>query len=179
MEHIAKLGAQALWLSPIFASPQADFGYDISNFTDIDKQYGTLADFDALMAKAKLLGLKLLLDFVPNHSSPEHLWFKNSVKGIKPYDTYYVWKDARIVNGTQLPPNNWLSVFGGSAWEWSPVRKQYYLHQFAIGQPDLNYRDPGLMVEMQNAVAFWLKRGVDGVRIDALNFMYEVSDSFL
>ncbi|XP_020284643.1 alpha-glucosidase-like [Pseudomyrmex gracilis] len=175
LEHIADIGADALWMSPIYTSPQADFGYDIANFTDIDKDYGTLADFDRLVAKAKSLGLKVILDFVPNHSSDEHEWFKKSIKRIKPYDEYYVWKDAKIVNGTRKPPNNWLSVFGGSAWEWNGERKQYYLHQFVKGQPDLNYHSPSLQREMRNVLTFWMNRGVEGFRIDAINHMYEDS----
>lgn len=173
LDHVADIGAQALWLSPIYKSPQVDFGYDISNFTDIDPVYGTLADFDRLVKKAKSLGLKVILDFVPNHSSHEHPWFKKSVQRIKPYDEYYVWRDARIVNGTRQPPNNWLSVFWNSAWEWNDVRQQYYLHQFATGQPDLNYRSPALDREMKNVLTFWLDRGVDGFRIDAINHMFE------
>lgn len=173
LDHVADIGAQALWLSPIYKSPQVDFGYDISNFTDIDPVYGTLADFDRLVKKAKSLGLKVILDFVPNHSSYEHPWFKKSVQRIKPYDEYYVWRDARIVNGTRQPPNNWLSVFWNSAWEWNDVRQQYYLHQFATGQPDLNYRSPALDREMKNVLTFWLDRGVDGFRIDAINHMFE------
>jgi len=175
LEHIADIGADALWMSPIFSSPQVDFGYDVSNFTDIDRDYGTLADFDRLVAKAKSLGLKVILDFVPNHSSHEHEWFRKSVQRIKPYDEYYVWRNARTVNGSTKPPNNWLSVFQGSAWEWNSIRKQYYLHQFAAGQPDLNYRSAALQREMKNVLSFWMNRGVEGFRIDAINHMYEDS----
>lgn len=171
--HIADIGADALWLSPIYTSPQLDFGYDIANFTDVDKDYGTLADFDRLVARARSLGLKVILDFVPNHSSHEHEWFKKSVRRVKPYDEYYVWRDARVVNGVRWPPNNWLSVFQGSAWEWNPTRGQYYLHQFAVGQPDLNYRSAALQREMSGVLRFWLDRGVEGFRIDAINHMYE------
>lgn len=113
LEHIADIGADALWLSPIYTSPQFDFGYDISNYTDVDKDYSTLTDFDKLVARAKSLGLKVILDFVPNHSSHQHERFKKSVLRIKPYDEYYVWRDAKIVNGTRKPPNNWLSVGRG------------------------------------------------------------------
>ncbi|XP_076294286.1 alpha-glucosidase [Lasioglossum baleicum] len=173
LEHIRDLGVAALWLSPIYTSPQADFGYDIANFTDVDPDYGTLADFDKLVAKARTLGLKVLLDFVPNHSSHLHPWFVNSERRIKPYDEYYVWRNARIVNGTRSPPNNWLSTFQGSAWKWSDVRKQYYLHQFVDGQPDLNYRNQGLNQQMKNVLQFWLNRGVEGFRIDAINHMFE------
>ncbi|XP_053984597.1 alpha-glucosidase-like [Hylaeus volcanicus] len=172
---LTELGVTALWLSPIYKSPQVDFGYDISNFTDIDPDYGTLADFDKLVSRAKALGLKVILDFVPNHSSHEHPWFKKSVLRIKPYDEYYIWMNPKMVNGVRHPPNNWLSNFQGSAWEWNDVRKQYYLHQFATGQPDLNYRSPALKQEMQNVLTFWMNRGVDGFRIDAINFMIENS----
>ncbi|XP_047343302.1 maltase 1-like [Vespa velutina] len=173
LEHIADIGADALWLSPIYTSPQADFGYDISNFTDVNPEYGTLDDFDRLVAKAKSLGLKVILDYVPNHSSHEHPWFKKSVQKIKPYDDYYIWRNATYVNGTRQPPNNWLSAFGGSAWEWNKQREQYYLHQFVAGQPDLNYRNKDLDQEMKNVYSFWMDHGVEGFRIDAINFMFE------
>ena len=175
LEHLKDIGIDALWLSPIYTSPQADFGYDIANFTDVDPQYGTLADFAKLVAKAKSLGLKVLMDYVPNHSSSEHPWFKQSIKRIKPYDDFYIWRDAKIVNGVRKPPNNWLSTFKGSAWQWNPQRGQYYLHQFAVGQPDLNYRNKDLDKAMKDVFTFWMDRGVDGFRIDAINHMMEDS----
>nr|XP_012222971.1 PREDICTED: maltase 1-like [Linepithema humile] len=173
LEYIADIGADALWLSPIYTSPQFDFGYDISNYTDVDRDYGTLTDFDKLVARAKSLGLKVILDFVPNHSSHEHEWFKKSVLRIKPYDEYYVWRDAKMVNGTRKPPNNWLSVVQGSAWEWNPVRKQYYLHQFNVAQADLNHRSAALQREMTNVLNFWMDRGIDGIRIDTVSHLFE------
>ncbi|XP_011875708.1 PREDICTED: maltase 2-like [Vollenhovia emeryi] len=174
LEHIADIGADALWMSPIFSSPQDDFGYDISNFTEIHEEYGTLDDFDDLVAKAKSLGLKVILDFVPNHSSDEHQWFLDSIEKIPPYDEYYVWRDKRKdENGERIPPNNWLSAFGGSAWKWNEKRGQYYLHQFADGQPDLNYHNDKLREEMKDVLTFWMDRGVEGFRIDAINHMYE------
>ncbi|XP_012222970.1 alpha-glucosidase [Linepithema humile] len=173
LEHIADIGADAIWLSPIYPSPQIDYGYDIANYTDVNEEYGTLHDFDRLVAKAKSLGLKVLLDFVPNHSSHEHEWFKKSIQGIKPYDEYYVWRDAKIVNGTRQPPNNWLSAFQGSAWEWNDVRQQYYLHQFAAGQPELNYNSIALQQEIKNVLTFWMNRGVEGFRIDTVNHLFE------
>ncbi|XP_044018104.1 alpha-glucosidase-like [Aphidius gifuensis] len=175
LEHIADIGASALWLSPIYVSPMVDFGYDITNFTDIDPVFGNLADFSKLVTKAKSLGLKVLLDFVPNHSSDKCSWFTKSIQKIKPYDEYYIWKDAKIVNGTRQPPNNWLSAFQGSAWEWNDQRKQYYYHAFAAGQPDLNYRNSQLNEEMKNALRFWLNRGVDGFRIDTIPNLIEDS----
>ncbi|XP_058791294.1 alpha-glucosidase-like [Phymastichus coffea] len=177
LEHIRNIGADALWLSPIYSSPQKDFGYDISNFTDIHEEYGTLADFDKLVKKAKSLELKVLLDFVPNHSSDEHEWFKKSIERIKPYNDYYIWRDGKKdASGKMHPPNNWLSRFGRSAWEWNNKRKQYYYHAFVPGQPDLNYRNAQLREEMKNVLNFWMKRGVDGFRIDAINFMFESED---
>ncbi|XP_003703631.2 alpha-glucosidase [Megachile rotundata] len=173
LDHLADLGVQALWMSPIFTSPQVDYGYDISNFTDIDPDYGTLADFDRLVAKAKSLGLKVILDFVPNHSSNQHPWFLKSIKKISPYTDYYVWHDPKIVNGTRYPPNNWISNFQNGAWEWNEERQQYYLHQFAVAQPDLNYRNEVLKQEMKDVLSFWMKRGVDGFRIDAINHLFE------
>ena len=173
LEHVKDIGADALWLSPIYTSPQADFGYDIANFTDVDPEYGSLSDFDKLVTKAKSLGLKVILDFVPNHSSDEHPWFKKSIQRIKPYEDFYVWQDAKIVDGVKKPPNNWLSAFSGSAWEWNDERGQYYLHQFAIGQPDLNYRNKDVFKAMSDVLTFWMDRGVDGYRIDAINHMFE------
>ncbi|KAG5332796.1 MAL2 Maltase, partial [Acromyrmex heyeri] len=178
LEHVKDIGADALWMSPIFSSPQKDFGYDVSNFTDINEEYGTLDDFKALVQKAQSLGLKVILDFVPNHSSNQHEWFNQSIHRIEPYDEYYVWRDAKSENNITQPPNNWLSAFGGSAWEWNEIRGQYYLHQFAVGQPDLNYRNEKLREEMQNVLVFWMDLGVKGFRIDAINHMYE-DDQFL
>ncbi|XP_063989144.1 alpha-glucosidase-like [Diachasmimorpha longicaudata] len=173
LSHLKDLGVSGLWLSPVFTSPMVDFGYDIANFTDIDPIYGNLDGLTKLTAKAHSLNLKVILDWVPNHSSDEHPWFAKSIEGIKPYDEYYVWKDALIVNGTRQPPNNWLSVFLGSAWEWNERRQQYYLHQFAVRQPDLNYRSAALRKEMEDAILFWVARGIDGFRIDSLAYVYE------
>ncbi|XP_057336099.1 alpha-glucosidase-like [Microplitis mediator] len=175
LEHLVDLGVSAVWLSPIYASPMVDFGYDISNFTAIDPIFGTIDDFTRLIARAKALKLKVVLDFVPNHSSDTHPWFVKSVQRVKPFDEYYVWKDARIVNGTRKPPNNWLSQFQGSAWEWNDQRKQYYYHQFTARQPDFNYSSTALQEEMKNVLRFWLNRGVDGFRIGAINYLIEDS----
>lgn len=176
LNHIADIGADALWMSPIFTSPQKDFGYDVENFTDINPEYGTLEDFDELVKEANSLGLKVILDFVPNHSSDKHEWFNKSIQRIKPFDEYYVWRDGPDKNDPSKPPNNWLSVFRGSAWKWNEERGQFYLHQFADGQPDLNYRNAELREEMKNVLTFWMKRGVEGFRIDAINHMYENAD---
>ncbi|XP_043269070.1 alpha-glucosidase-like [Venturia canescens] len=173
LEYLVDLNVSALLIAPIYTSPMMDFGYDIANYTEVDPVYGNLSDFTNLTAKAKSLGLKVLLEFIPNHSSDQHPWFQKSIQKIKPYDDYYIWQDAKLVNGTKEPPNNWLSVYGGSAWEWHPVRGQFYFHQFAIGQPDLNYRDAALDLEMQKALIFWLDHGVDGFRINGIDRLLE------
>ncbi|XP_050545176.1 maltase 2-like [Daktulosphaira vitifoliae] len=173
-EYFQYTGIGTIWLSPIFKSPMADFGYDISDFNDIDETFGTMDDFKNLLNKLKLLGVRLLLDFVPNHSSDEHEWFKKSIKRIDPYTNYYIWKDGKAdENGNRIPPNNWRSNFQGSAWEWSPERGQYYLHQFTIKQPELNFRSPILLDEMKNVLRFWLDMGIDGFRVDAVPFIIE------
>ena len=173
LEHVREI-ADTLWLSPIYSSPLRDFGYDISNYTNISPEYGTFKDFDDLVAKTRALGLKILMDFVPNHTSDEHEWFKKSVKRIAPYGEYYTWRDARYSsNGTRLPPNNWLAFFGGSAWEWSEERGQYYYHQYVASQPDLNYRSLKVQQAMKDVIRFWLDRGVDGFRIDAIAHLFE------
>ncbi|XP_050543700.1 maltase A1-like [Daktulosphaira vitifoliae] len=178
IEYLKDLGVGAIWLSPIFKSPQYDIGYDISDYRDIDPSYGTLDDFDKLIDESHKAGIKVILDFVPNHSSHEHEWFKKSVKRIAPYTDYYVWKDAaKNEKGERIPPNNWLSVFNsGSAWEWDEERQQYYFHQFLVQQPDLNYRCPALVEEIKNVMRYWLDRGVDGFRFDAVPALFEVEN---
>ncbi|KQP20586.1 alpha-glucosidase [Pseudorhodoferax sp. Leaf267] len=168
LEHIAGLGVDAVWLSPFFKSPQKDFGYDVSDYRDVDPMYGTLADFDALVAKAHGLGLKVMIDQVLSHCSDQHAWFAESraSKG-NPKADWFVWADAKH-DGT--PPNNWLSVFGGSAWQWDTRRCQYYLHNFLVSQPDLNLHNPEVQDALLAEVRFWLERGVDGYRLDAINF---------
>ncbi|KAI9551753.1 hypothetical protein GHT06_022089 [Daphnia sinensis] len=170
LDHFVQLGVNAIWISPIFKSPMADFGYDISDFTDIDPIFGTIQDFTDLTAAAKAKGLKLILDMVPNHSSDEHEWFNKSVSRIDPYTDYYVWLDG---DAPGVPPTNWLSVFGGSAWTFNEQRGQWYLHQFAAKQPDLNYRNPLVHEEFKNVLRFWLDRGTDGFRVDAVPHLYE------
>ncbi|XP_050420831.1 maltase 2-like [Adelges cooleyi] len=177
VDYLKDLGIGAIWLSPIFESPQYDFGYDISNYRQIDKDYGTLADFDRLLDTYHKAGIKVLLDFVPNHSSHLHEWFLKSVKRIPPFTDYYVWEDPVITKEGRKPPNNWLSVFNsGTAWEWNEERNQYYFHQFLVEQPDFNYRSPMLVEEMKNVLRFWLDRGVDGFRFDAVNALFERAD---
>ncbi|WP_372839681.1 alpha-amylase family glycosyl hydrolase [Phaeovulum sp.] len=166
LEHVAQLGADAIWLSPVFRSPMADMGYDVSDYCDIDPLFGTLADFDALVARAHALGLKVILDQVLSHSSDAHPWFADSrVRGDKA--DWYVWADAKP-DGS--PPNNWISVFGGSAWEWDAGRRQYYLHNFLARQPDLNLHNPEVQAAVEDVLRFWLARGVDGFRLDTVNY---------
>ncbi|KAK3926717.1 Maltase 1 [Frankliniella fusca] len=174
LDYLKDLGVGAVWLSPIYPSPQADFGYDISNYIDIDPQYGTMSDFDNLLKKTHDLGMKLVLDLVPNHSSDEHEWFKKSVQRDGKYTDYYVWNDGKkSENGTMVPPNNWNSNFRGTGWEWNEQRQQFYWHQFAVKQPDLNYRNQDIVDEMKNVLRFWLKKGVDGFRVDAVITLFE------
>ncbi|KAH8299668.1 hypothetical protein KR044_004345 [Drosophila immigrans] len=176
LSHLKDIGVTATWLSPIFTSPMADFGYDIADFFDIQPEYGTLDDFDQLIAAANAQGLKIILDFVPNHSSDENDWFKKSVKREKGYEDYYVWHDGYVnaSTGVRQPPSNWLQAFRGSAWEWNEERQQYYLHQFAVKQPDLNYRNPAVVAQMKRVLTYWLDRGVAGFRIDAVPWCFEV-----
>jgi alpha-glucosidase len=170
LSHVADLGVDAIWISPFFTSPMKDFGYDVSNYRDVDPTFGTLADFDRLMAEAHRLGLKVIIDQVLSHSSDQHAWFKESrTNRTNPKADWYVWALARP-DGT--PPNNWQSVFGGSAWSWEPRRRQYYLHNFLESQPDLNFHHEPVQAQLLEEVRFWMERGVDGFRFDACNFHF-------
>ncbi|KAB0791789.1 hypothetical protein PPYR_03589 [Photinus pyralis] len=171
LDHLVDAGVTALWLSPIYRSPQIDQGYDISDFRDVDPLFGTLADFKELLASAHQKGLKVILDFVPNHSSDKHDWFSKSESGDEQYADYYVWREGR--NGNRDPPNNWISYFHGPAWKFSEARQLWYLHQFAEGQPDLNYRNPKLVQEMKDVLTYWLDAGVDGFRVDIISALFE------
>ncbi|MCG6204005.1 DUF3459 domain-containing protein [Rhodopseudomonas sp. HC1] len=166
LDHLSDLGIDALWLSPIFPSPMADFGYDVADYTGIDPIFGTMADFDALVLTAHARGLKVILDLVPNHSSEQHPWFVESrASRDNPKRDWYLWRDPAPDGG---PPNNWLSEFGGSAWEFDPVTGQYYYHAFLKQQPDLNWRNPEVRVAIYEAMRFWLRKGVDGFRVDVI-----------
>jgi alpha-glucosidase len=159
------LGLEAIWISPFFPSPMADFGYDVSDYTGVDPLFGTLADFDALIAAAHARGLAVLIDWVPNHSSEQHPWFLESrASRQNPRRDWYVWADGRAEG---KPPNNWLSIFGGPAWTFDPTTGQWYRHTYLPQQPDLNWRNPELKRAMLDTLCFWLDRGVDGFRIDA------------
>jgi len=170
LDYIASLGVDAVWISPIFQSPMKDFGYDVSDYRNVDPLFGTLADFDQLVAKAHQLGLKVMIDQVLSHSSDQHPWFRESrASRDNPKADWYVWADARP-DGS--PPNNWLSVFGGSSWSWDTRRKQYYLHNFLAEQPDLNYHQPAVQAQVLEDIRFWLERGVDGFRFDTSNYFH-------
>ncbi|WP_375392697.1 alpha-amylase family glycosyl hydrolase, partial [uncultured Sphingomonas sp.] len=166
------------WLSPIFPSPMADFGYDVADYTGVAPVFGTLADFDRLLAAAHARGLRLLLDFVPNHSSDQHPWFVESRSSrTNPKRDWYIWRDPAPGAGeSRGPPNNWTSDFGGSSWEWDAATGQYYLHAFLKQQPDLNWRNPELRAAMTDVLRFWLDRGVDGFRIDVLWHIVKAAD---
>ncbi|MEM1263357.1 MAG: alpha-amylase family glycosyl hydrolase [Pseudomonadota bacterium] len=170
LDYVASLGIDAVWVSPFFRSPMKDFGYDVSDYRSVDPIFGNLADFDALIDAAHQRGLKVIIDQVLSHSSDEHAWFKASRRDCdNAYANWYVWADPKP-DGT--PPNNWLSIFGGSAWQWESRREQYYLHNFLTSQPDLNYHEPEVVERMLGELRFWLERGVDGFRLDAINFCY-------
>lgn len=170
LPYIAQLGVDAIWISPFFKSPMHDFGYDISDYCDVDPRFGTLADFDALVAEAHRLKLRVLIDLVLSHTAAEHPWFVESRQDkTNPKADWYVWADARP-DGS--PPNNWLSLFGGSAWQWDTRRGQYYLRNFLSSQPDLNYHCPQVQEAALDVVRFWLDRGCDGFRFDVVNFYF-------
>ncbi|MDH3606208.1 MAG: alpha-amylase family glycosyl hydrolase [Acidimicrobiia bacterium] len=164
LDYLVDLGIDAIWISPFYPSPMADFGYDVADYTDVDPIFGTLTDFDELLATAHHLGLKVIIDIVPNHTSDQHRWFLESRSSRdNPKRDWYVWRDP-MPDGS--PPNNWLSAFGGGAWEWDETTGQFYLHTFVREQPDLNWRNPDVVEAMHDVYRFWLDRGVDGFRID-------------
>ncbi|MDO9418274.1 beta-galactosidase BglA [Pararhizobium sp.] len=168
--HVASLGADAIWISPFFTSPMKDFGYDVSNYTDVDPIFGVLADFDGVIAEAHRLGIRVMIDLVLSHTSDLHPWFVESRSSrFNPKADWYVWAEPKP-DGT--PPNNWLSIFGGSAWAWDPTRLQYYMHNFLTAQPDLNLHNPEVQDSLLDVARFWLKRGVDGFRLDTINFYF-------
>lgn len=166
LDYIASLGVDGIWISPFFKSPMKDFGYDVSDYRAVDPLFGTLDDFKTLLKKAHDLGLKIIIDLVLSHTSDQHPWFKNKPE-------YYVWADPKPdLFGKRCPPNNWVSVFGGSAWTYDETRKQYYLHNFLKEQPDLNFHNPDVQREVLDIVKFWLDLGVDGLRLDVVNFYF-------
>ena len=170
LPYIASLGVDAIWISPFFTSPMKDFGYDVSDYRDVDPMFGTLSDFDTLVAKAHSLGVKVMIDLVLSHTSDQHDWFKES-RGDRENSKsdWYVWADPKL-DGT--PPNNWLSIFGGPAWQWDARREQYYLHNFLSSQPDLNFHNAEVQDALLDVTRFWLDRKVDGFRLDTINFYF-------
>jgi alpha-glucosidase len=176
LDYLKTLGVDAIWLSPIYPSPQVDFGYDISDYENIDPQYGTLADFDRLVAEARKRHIRILMDMVMNHSSDKHKWFEESRSSRNnPYRDWYVWHDGKGETATEKGevPNNWQSDFGHSAWEWDEKTRQYYYHKFYIQQPDLNWDNPKVHQAFKDIIGFWLKRGVGGFRFDAITTLFE------
>ena len=168
LDHVASLNVDAIWISPFFPSPMRDFGYDVADYCGVDPIFGTLDDFDALVARAHQLGLKIIIDQVWSHTSDAHAWFRESRQSrVNPRADWYVWADPKP-DGS--PPSNWQSVFGGPAWTWDARRQQYYLHNFLSSQPDLNLHNPAVQDAILDVARFWLARGVDGFRIDAINF---------
>ena len=174
LDYLATLGIDAIWVSPIYPSPMVDFGYDVADYCDVDARFGALADFDDLLAQAHTRGIKVLLDLVPNHTSDRHPWFVESRSSRdNPKRDWYLWHDPAPDGG---PPNNWISDFGGSAWEWDVATGQYYYHAFLKEQADLNWRNPAVQAAMHDVMCFWFDRGVDGFRIDVLWHMVKAAD---
>jgi alpha-glucosidase len=183
LDYLKTLGVDAIWISPMYPSPQVDFGYDISNYEAVDPQYGTLKDFDNLVAGAKQRNIRVILDMVLNHTSDKHQWFIDAASSrTNPKHDWYCWSDGKPgtgpnaqqgLHGSVVPPNNWVSLFGGSAWEWVPAVRQFYYHKFYQQQPDLNWRNPAVEKAMFNAMRFWLDRGVAGFRLDAIPTLFE------
>ncbi len=176
LDYLQKLGVDAIWLTPVYPSPQVDFGYDISDFRNIDPQYGKLADFDRLVAEAQKRHIRVVMDMVMNHTSDQHKWFLESRSSRdNPYRDWYVWRDGKGETATDKgqPPNNWQSYFGHSAWQWDPATRQYYYHKFYIQQPDLNWYNPEVHQAFKDIMGFWLKRGVGGFRFDAITDLFE------
>jgi alpha-glucosidase len=187
LDHLQKLGVDAIWIAPMYPSPQVDFGYDIADYESVDPQYGTLKDFDHLQQAARQRHIRVILDMVLNHTSDKHAWFVESASSrTGPKADWYVWNDGidanapgvtalqkRYAHDGKVPPNNWESVFGGSAWQWVPARKQFYYHRFYVQQPDLNWRNPAVEKAMFDTMRFWLDRGVAGFRLDAISTLFE------
>jgi len=171
LDYLHDLGIEAIWITPMYPSPLVDFGYDVSDYTAIDPLYGTLADFDRLVSEAKKRNIRVIMDFVPNHTSDQHPWFKESRSSrTNPKRDWYIWRDGK---GPGEPPNNWQSWFGHSAWQWDATTSQYYYHHFYVEQPDLNWRNPEVRKAMYDAMRFWFKRGVAGFRLDAVSRLFE------
>ncbi|MCL2764768.1 MAG: alpha-glucosidase [Treponema sp.] len=176
LDEIKDLGAGIIWLSPVYKSPDADNGYDISDYYDINQKFGTMADMETLFAEAKKRGLRIIMDLVINHTSDEHEWFQKSRDPASPYRDYYIWRPGKQdKNGRLRPPNNWTGFFTGDAWEYDEKSGEYYLHLFDRKQPDLNYKNPKVTEEVKNILRFWLDKGAAGFRCDVINIIYKTS----
>ncbi|XP_078413315.1 amino acid transporter heavy chain SLC3A1 [Cetorhinus maximus] len=173
LNYFVELNIKAIWLSPVYKSPMKDFGYDVEDFEEIDPIFGTMEEFDNLLEAAHNKGLKLIMDFIPNHTGNKHRWFQLSRNRTGKYTDYYVWVNCKHAMNKTTNPNNWVSVFGHSAWQFDEIRGQCYLHQFFKEQPDLNYRNVDVQEEIKNVLRFWLKKGVDGFRMDAVKYLLE------
>ncbi|XP_072906774.1 amino acid transporter heavy chain SLC3A1 isoform X1 [Hemitrygon akajei] len=173
LDYFVDLNIKAIWLSPVYKSPMKDFGYDVEDFKDIDPIFGTMEDFDNLLKTIHNKNLKLIMDFIPNHTSNKHRWFQLSRNRTGKYTDYYIWVNCTSEMNKPTNPNNWVSLFGHSAWQYDEVRGQCYLHQFLKEQPDLNYRNSDVQEEMKNVLRFWLEKGVDGFRVDAVKYLLE------
>jgi alpha-glucosidase len=175
LDYLKDLGVDAIWITPMYPSPGVDYGYDISDYTSIDPEYGTMADFDHMVAEAKSRGIRVIMDYVINHTSDQHTWFKESRSSRdNPKRDWYIWRDGKVgPDGKMQPPNNWQSWFGHSAWTWDEATKQYYYHYFYQQQPDLNWHNPEVRKAMYDVLRFWMKHGVAGFRIDAVSRLFE------
>lgn len=175
LDYLKSFGVSAIWLSPFYPSPMADFGYDVADYCDVDPIFGSLKDMEDLIAEAHKRDIHIMVDLVPNHTSDEHEWFRQSKQSREgPYANWYIWHDPKghDKDGKPIPPNNWIAEFNGeSAWEWEPARQQFYLHSFDVHQPDLNWSNPAVRDAIKDAMRFWLKREVDGFRVDAVPYM--------
>ncbi|MDO4927961.1 MAG: alpha-glucosidase [Corynebacterium sp.] len=179
LDYLATLGVDIIWLSPVYQSPNDDNGYDISNYREIMSEFGNLADMEELLSQAHARDIKIMMDLVVNHSSDEHYWFQQSRSSKdNPYRDYYIWKDPQGFDseGQPIPPNNWISAFSPSAWEWDAHTEQFYLHMFSVKQPDLNWENPQVRAEVYAIMRFWLDRGVDGFRMDVINLLSKPID---
>ncbi|KAL5012432.1 hypothetical protein ScPMuIL_010983 [Solemya velum] len=178
LDHLVYLHVGIIWISPFYVSPMKDFGYDVSNYTDVDPLFGNLTDFEELVTRAHTKGIKVIVDFVPNHTSDRHSWFQLSRQGVDTHKDYYIWdKGVRLENGTFVPPNNWIASFGGPAWSWDDTRQAFYYHAYLPEQPDLNIRSPAVQKELKDVLRFWLNKEVDGFRIDAVVKLLEARNT--
>lgn len=171
LDELSDLGVGIIWLSPVYPSPNADYGYDISDYYDINPEYGTMADMELLIKEANKRDIRIIMDLVINHTSDEHAWFQQSRDKNSPYRDYYIWRPGK--NGK--PPNNWTGFFAEDCWEYDDKSGEYYLHLFSKKQPDLNYNNPKVLEEVKNILRFWLDKGISGFRCDVINLLYKTS----